>query len=70
MEAGLAFTGSSEVGEALLRYSGESNMKPVSLECGGKSPNVILADTPDLRPTIIVNEKPETQPQSARPGWR
>ena len=45
----LAFTGSSEVGKAFLRYSGESNMKPVSLECGGKSPNVILADAPDLR---------------------
>ena len=45
----ISFTGSTEVGKAFLRYSGESNMKSVSLECGGKSPNVILADAPDLR---------------------
>ena len=44
----ISFTGSTEVGKAFLRYSGESNMKPVSLECGRKSPNVILADAPDL----------------------
>jgi 4-guanidinobutyraldehyde dehydrogenase / NAD-dependent aldehyde dehydrogenase len=50
----LSFTGSSEVGKAFLRYSGESNMKPVSLECGGKSPNVILADAPDLRTAAEV----------------
>ncbi len=44
----IAFTGSTEVGKYFLRYSGESNMKRVSLECGGKSPNIILADCPDL----------------------
>src|SRR5690606_36043503 len=42
------FTGSGEVGKLFLRYAGESNMKVVSLECGGKSPHIILADTPDL----------------------
>jgi acyl-CoA reductase-like NAD-dependent aldehyde dehydrogenase len=40
----IAFTGSSEVGGAFLRYAGESNLKSVSLECGGKSPQVVLAD--------------------------
>lgn len=45
----LTFTGSTEVGKAFLRYAGESNMKSVSLECGGKSPQVVLADVPDLR---------------------
>jgi acyl-CoA reductase-like NAD-dependent aldehyde dehydrogenase len=45
----LAFTGSTEVGKAFLVYSGESNMKPVWLECGGKSANVVLADAPDLQ---------------------
>jgi 4-guanidinobutyraldehyde dehydrogenase/NAD-dependent aldehyde dehydrogenase len=45
----ISFTGSGEVGKLFLRYSGESNMKPVWLECGGKSPNVVLADAPDLR---------------------
>jgi acyl-CoA reductase-like NAD-dependent aldehyde dehydrogenase len=44
----VAFTGSSEVGKLFLRYSGESNMKGVQLECGGKSPNVIFADVPDV----------------------
>jgi len=44
----IAFTGSTEVGKYFLKYSGESNMKHVSLECGGKSPNIIFADAPDL----------------------
>ena len=44
----VTFTGSTEVGKFFLRYSGESNMKQVSLECGGKSPNIIMADAPDL----------------------
>jgi acyl-CoA reductase-like NAD-dependent aldehyde dehydrogenase len=45
----LTFTGSTEVGKAFLGYAGESNMKSVSLECGGKSPQVVLADVPDLK---------------------
>jgi acyl-CoA reductase-like NAD-dependent aldehyde dehydrogenase len=44
----VGFTGSGEVGKLFLRYAGESNMKQVWLECGGKSPNVVLADAPDL----------------------
>lgn len=44
----LAFTGSTEVGKYFMRYSGESNLKRVSLECGGKSPHIILPDAPDL----------------------
>lgn len=44
----IAFTGSGEVGKAFLRYAGESNMKHVSLECGGKSPQIIMADAPDI----------------------
>ena len=44
----LGFTGSTEVGRYFLSYSGQSNMKRVSLECGGKSPNIIFADAPDL----------------------
>lgn len=45
----VAFTGSTEVGKFFLQYSGQSNMKRVGLECGGKSPNIILADAPDLK---------------------
>ncbi len=44
----VAFTGSTEVGREVLRYSSESNLKRVILELGGKSPQVVLADAPDL----------------------
>lgn len=44
----LTFTGSTEVGKLFLRYSADSNMKVLSLECGGKSPNIVLADAPNL----------------------
>ncbi len=44
----VTFTGSGPVGKLFLRYAAESNMKRVSLECGGKSPNIIFADAPDL----------------------
>ena len=44
----VAFTGSGEVGKLVLQYSGQSNMKRVQLECGGKSPNIIFADCDDL----------------------
>ncbi len=40
----VAFTGSTDVGKLFLRYSGESNMKRVALECGGKSPHLVLPD--------------------------
>lgn len=38
----LAFTGSTEVGKMFLEYSGQSNMKQVWLECGGKSPAIVF----------------------------
>ena len=44
----LAFTGSTAVGKLFQQYSGQSNLKRVGLECGGKSPHIILADCPDL----------------------
>jgi len=44
----VAFTGSTEVGKLFLRYSGESNMKRLALECGGKSPHIVLPDCGDL----------------------
>jgi 4-(gamma-glutamylamino)butanal dehydrogenase len=40
----LAFTGSTEVGRHFLRYSADSNLKRVVLECGGKSPQIVMAD--------------------------
>jgi acyl-CoA reductase-like NAD-dependent aldehyde dehydrogenase len=44
----ISFTGSTEVGKYFLRYAGESNLKSVGLECGGKSPHIVFADAPDL----------------------
>ena len=44
----VAFTGSTEVGRLFLHYAAESNLKRIILECGGKSPQVVMADPPDL----------------------
>lgn len=44
----IAFTGSGNVGKLLMQYSGQSNLKRVSLELGGKSPQIVFADCPDL----------------------
>lgn len=46
--ASLTFTGSTEVGKLFQRYAGESNMKMVWLEAGGKSANLIFDDCADL----------------------
>lgn len=45
---GLVFTGSTAVGKHLLSVAALSNMKRTFVECGGKSPNVVFADAPDL----------------------
>lgn len=42
----VSFTGSTEVGGMFLKYAGESNLKPVGLEMGGKSPFIVLEDAP------------------------
>ena len=40
----LVFTGSTKIAKQLMIYAGESNMKRVWLEAGGKSPNIVFAD--------------------------
>jgi len=45
----VVFTGSTRIAKQLLVYAGESNMKRVWLEAGGKSPNIVFADAPDLQ---------------------
>ncbi len=45
----LVFTGSTKIAKQLMIYAGESNMKRVWLEAGGKSPNIVFADAPDLK---------------------
>lgn len=44
----LAFTGSTATGKRFMEYSGQSNLKQIWLECGGKSPHIIFDDCPDL----------------------
>jgi acyl-CoA reductase-like NAD-dependent aldehyde dehydrogenase len=44
----IAFTGSTAVGKSLLRSIGETDVKGVTLELGGKSPQLVLADVGDL----------------------
>jgi gamma-glutamyl-gamma-aminobutyraldehyde dehydrogenase len=50
--AKISFTGSTEVGKLIMQYAGQSNMKRVGLECGGKSPQVFMADLPDMESAI------------------
>jgi len=45
---GLVFTGSTAVGKHLLTCAGRSNLKRAYMECGGKSPNLVFADAPNL----------------------
>jgi acyl-CoA reductase-like NAD-dependent aldehyde dehydrogenase len=47
--SGIFFTGSSEVGKLILQYAGQSNMKKVGLECGGKSPFIISKNCKNLK---------------------
>ena len=44
----LAFTGSTATGKRFMEYSGQSNLKQVWPETGGKSPNIVFADCEDL----------------------
>ena len=48
----LAFTGGGVTGRRLLEASARSNLKPVYLELGGKSPNIIFDDAPNLTAAI------------------
>ena len=64
----IAFTGSTEVGKIVMREAAET-LKKVSLELGGKSPNIVFADA-DLKSAVrgASNEPPAdaTQPVSQR----
>jgi len=44
----ISFTGSTETGKRFLRYSADSNLKKITLECGGKNPAVVMEDAEDL----------------------
>jgi acyl-CoA reductase-like NAD-dependent aldehyde dehydrogenase len=55
--AKVSFTGSTEVGKLILQYAGQSNMKRVALECGGKSPQVFMGDLEDLDRAVTAAYK-------------
>tara|TARA_R110002073_G_scaffold245044_5_gene407539 strand:- start:79872 stop:81377 length:1506 start_codon:yes stop_codon:yes gene_type:complete len=44
----VSFTGSTEVGRLFLKYSADSNLKKIVLECGGKNPCIVMDDAEDL----------------------
>jgi len=46
--AKISFTGSTAVGKQLMIYAGQSNLKRVSLETGGKSPQIFMPDLEDM----------------------
>jgi gamma-glutamyl-gamma-aminobutyraldehyde dehydrogenase len=51
----ISFTGSTEIGRQFLRYSADSNLKKVVLECGGKSPQIVTADAAENLDQIAEN---------------
>jgi aldehyde dehydrogenase (NAD+) len=58
----ISFTGSNRTGVAIMAMAAQSGLKPVTLELGGKSPQLVFADAPDLQrvaeciaSSIIVN---------------
>jgi len=54
---GIFFTGSTFVGKQILQYSGQSNMKKVGLECGGKSPFIVSNKCNNLKEASRVLAK-------------
>lgn len=48
----VSFTGSTQVGRQIVHGSADSNLKSLSLELGGKSPNILFGDTPELDKAI------------------
>jgi aldehyde dehydrogenase (NAD+)/betaine-aldehyde dehydrogenase len=66
----LAFTGSVEVG-SLVMQAAARNIKPVTLELGGKSPNIVLADAdPASAVPVIVNSIIQNAGQTCSAGSR
>lgn len=50
--AKIAFTGSTRVGRQIHGYIAQSTLKAVALECGGKSPQIVMEDVPDLETAV------------------
>ncbi len=65
----ISFTSSTETGRRFPRYSADSNLKKVTLECGGKKPAVVLHDAEDLDQVAahVVNAAFWNMGETARP---
>lgn len=50
----LTFTGSTMTGKRFMQYSGQSNLKQIWLECGGKSPHIVFDDCPDVDKAALM----------------
>ena len=50
----IGFTGSTRVGKQILQYAGQSKLKRAWTELGGKSPNIVCADCPDLDAAVAA----------------
>ena len=50
----IGFTGSTRIGKQILQYAGQSNLKRAWTELGGKSPNIVCADCPDLDTAVAA----------------
>ena len=50
----VSFTGSTETGKRFLRYAADSNMKQVTLECGGKNPAIVMQDAENLESLHLI----------------
>jgi gamma-glutamyl-gamma-aminobutyraldehyde dehydrogenase len=69
----LSFTGSTATGRAVLKAAADSNLKRVSLEMGGKSPQIVFADGLDFGDTLIdglITAAFMTQGQNCTAGSR
>jgi len=50
----IGFTGSTRIGKKIMEYASQSNLKRVWTELGGKSPNIVCADCPDLDAAVAA----------------
>ncbi len=65
----VAFTGSTEVGKLIMQAAARTNLKRVTLELGGKSPNIVFADSDlDAAAKALTSPCSSTRANAAVPG--
>ena len=66
----IAFTGSTRVGKQIHMMAGQSNLKRAWTELGGKSPNIVFADCPDLDKAVEPPRSAASSSTRARAATR